>query len=580
LNLSIYNFALIEEIQVGFDAGLNIITGETGAGKSIIINALNMLLGGRASTDYIRSGQQRAIIEASFNIKDNEQAKNKLDDLGVSYDQEDGLVISREITHNGNNRSRLNGRIVTLEMTREVRQYLIEIHGQHEHQLLFQPKEQLDLLDEFVGKSAKRLKNKLRDIYKTLKEKHENFNNLNQNEKERNRRLDLLKFQIDEIQEADLSKGEFEELLNTKKRLSNAEDLIKKVSQVYNQLYESDFQQVSIIDQLNQFLKDLDSLSEIDSKLEVVTESLRDVTYELQDIVYELDDYQENIEFSPQRLDEVERRIQLINKLKRKYGDSIEEIFSYKTKIKAELEELQSSDLRLGELEKEIRQLKKEYLERANKLSDLRQEVANDFEEKVILELQDLSMEKSKFEVSFNSQINNSKEELSLNGITPYGIDQVQFLISPNPGEELKAIAKIASGGELSRTMLALKKIIAEVDQVQTLIFDEVDAGIGGRAANLVANKLAVIAQNRQVISITHLPQIASMADSHYYISKDIETDHAQTKLIQLDEDERIKELSRMLSGSSLTDTTREHALEMIKLAEKKKESICKAKVE
>lgn len=578
-NLSIYNFALIEEIQVEFEAGLNIITGETGAGKSIMVNALKMLLGGRASTDYIRSGRERAIIEANFNIKQNAKVQNKLEELGITYDPKDGLILTREITHNGNNCSRINGRIVNLETTRKISQYLIEIHGQHEQQLLFQSREQLNLLDEFAGEKAQALLEELASIYRQLRDKQKEFDELNQDEKERARRIDLLNFQIDEITEANLTRGEMEELLTEKKKISNAEELIKTTGQIYNRLYESDFQQESIIDQLNQFNKDLSNIGEVDGKLKSIIEALTDITYELQEVAYELEDYQAELEFNPKRLNEIEERLQLINKLKRKYGDSIDEILEYRANIQAELEELQSSEVKLQDLEKEIKELKSKYLKVANQLSKIRHEVAENLQEKIMKELKDLSMEKSRFEINLTSQINES-EELNFNQITAYGIDQVQFLISPNPGEELQPIAKIASGGELSRTMLALKKIIAEVDQVQTLIFDEVDAGIGGRVANLVAEKLAVIAYNRQVICITHLPQIASMADAHYHIAKDTGTDHAKTNLVYLNKEAKIKELSRMLSGNSLTDTTKEHAVEMLELAKEKKESICRTKIE
>ncbi|SJZ85417.1 DNA repair protein RecN [Selenihalanaerobacter shriftii] len=570
LNLSIYNFALIEKLQVGFHAGLNVITGETGAGKSIIIKALEMLLGGRASTEYIRSGQEKAVIEANFSIKDNEKVQNKLKEFGIQYNSVEGIILTREVSHSGNNRSRINGRIVTLDMTRAISQYLIEIHGQHDDQLLFKASNQLMLLDEFAGDKAKGLLEEVGKVYESLKKKKKKFATLNQNEKERARKVDLLKFQIDEIVKAELTKGEMEELLVEKKRLSNAEEMAKVTNQVYNQLYESGFQEMAIVDQLHQFDKDLSTIAELDPKLESIVELLTDATYKLEEVAYELNDYQDGLEFNSQRLNEIEKRIQVINQLKRKYGDNIAEILEYKAEIQAELEELTVSEETLQELEKEIKGLEVKYLEVANQLSNLRKKVAHDFEKKVMSELQDLSMGKSEFEIKLTSKVDNDID-LSLNHITAYGIDNIQFLISPNPGEDLKPLAKIASGGELSRTMLALKKIIAESDQVQTLIFDEVDTGIGGRIANLVGEKLAIIAQSHQVICITHLPQIASMGDTHYYISKDMAANHTKTKLAYLTEEARIKELSRMLGGSSLTDTTREHAHEMIRLARKKK---------
>lgn len=579
LSLSIYDFALIKELQIDFTGNLNIITGETGAGKSIIVKALQMLLGGRASTDYIRSGQKKAVIEANCSIKNNQPVKNKLEQLGIEYDPTEGIILTREITHNGNNCSRINGRIVTLKVTRELSQYLIEIHSQHEHQALFKPKKQLALLDDFGGKEISKLLNKTEMLYQRLKDKKEEYTALNQDEKEKARRIDLLQFQLDEIEEADLTAGEDEELLAEKRRLSNIEKIAEITGKIYAGLYESGFEETVIIDQLNQFVKELNSISDFDDELEAIAEMLKEATYKLQEAAYQLDDYQHQLEFNPQRLNKIEKRLQLINKLKRKYGDNVNEILDYQAEIQSELDDLLTSEARLEELEEEIVKLKEDYFTAASKLSDLRSKAAEDFAEKIISELEDLAMEKSKFEIEVVPMVN-SLQEVELNQITSYGIDQVEFLISPNPGEDLKPLAEIASGGELSRTMLALKKIIAENDEVQTLIFDEVDTGIGGRVADLVAEKLAIIAQNQQVISITHLPQIASMGDMHYHISKNMIDGQTKTEVVQLEGKKRIEELSRMLAGSQLTDATLEHAAEMIKLARKKKETILENKIE
>ncbi|MBM7622772.1 DNA repair protein RecN [Sporohalobacter salinus] len=579
LSLNIYNFALIEELQIDFTSDLNIITGETGAGKSIVVKALEMLLGGRASTDYIRSGQNKAIIEANCSINNNQPVKNKLKQLGIEYDSNESIILTREITHNGNNCSRINGRIVPLKATREVSQHLIEIHSQHEHQALFQTRKQLSLLDDFGGEEIDRLLEKVERLYQQLKEKKEEHSDLNQNEKEKARRIDLLQFQVNEIEEAKLTAGEDEELLAEKKRLSNAEEITKIIRKIYANLYESGFEEVAIIDQLNQFVKELNSINNFDDELKSMTEILTDATYKLQEVAYQLDDYQHQLEFNPQRLNEIEERLQLINKLKRKYGDNVNEILDYQTKIQSELDDLLASETRLEELEKEIAELKKDYFTAASKLSDLRCKVAENFTDRIISELKDLAMEKSKFEIEVIPMID-SIEDMELKQITSYGIDQIEFLISPNPGEDLKPLAKIASGGELSRTMLALKKIIAENDEVQTLIFDEVDTGIGGRVADLVAEKLAIIAKSQQVISITHLPQIASMGDTHYHISKSMTSDQTKTEVMQLKDKERIEELSRMLAGSQLTDATLEHADEMIRIARKKKAAILQDKFE
>lgn len=573
LSLSIHDFALIEELQINFTGDLNIITGETGAGKSIIVKALEMLLGGRASTDYIRSDQKKAVIEANCSIKNNQLVKNKLEKLGIEYNSDEGVILTREITHTGNNCSRINGRIVTLKTTREISQHLIEIHSQHEHQALFKSKKQLSLLDDFGSEEINELLEETQMLYHRLKEKKEEYIALNKIEKEKARRIELLQFQENEIEEAELTAGEDEELLTEKRRLSNTEEIAKTTGGIYSQLYESGFEEMAIIDQLNQFIKELNSISDFDDELGSITEMLTDATYKLQEVAYQLDDYQHQLEFNPQRLNEIEERLQLINKLKRKYGDNANEILDYQAKIQSELDDLLTSEARLEELEEEIAALKKDYFTVATKLSELRCKMAEDFADKIASELKDLAMEKSEFAIEVTSMID-SLQDIDLNQITSYGIDQIEFLISPNSGEDLKPLAKIGSGGELSRTMLALKKLIAEKDEVQTIIFDEVDTGIGGRVADLVAEKLAIIAKNQQVISITHLPQIASMGDAHYHISKSMTAEQTKTEVVRLEGEERIEELSRMLAGSQLTDATLEHADEMIRIARKKKEAI------
>ncbi|MGM0471978.1 MAG: DNA repair protein RecN [Bacillota bacterium] len=580
LGLTIYNFALIKKLQLDLSSGLNIITGETGAGKSIIIKALEMLSGGRASTDYIRSGESKAIIEANYSIKDKQKVQDKLESLGIDYQIAEGIILTREITHNGNNCSRINGRIVPLKDTRAICQDLIEIHSQHEHQSLFQSRKQLALLDEFGGSKLNKVLEQVESSYQQLAAKKEKMAQLSQDEKEQARRIDLLKFQLEEIDEAQLSPGEDKELLAAKKRLGNMEEITQTVGRIYSQLYESSFESEAVVDQLQQFGKELAGISDFDDELEAINDQLQEATYQLQEVAYQLEDYQHSLEFSPQRLNEIEKRLQLINQLKRKYGDNVAEILDYRAQIQSELEDLESRDKQLEELAVEIKQLEEDYLTAADELSRLRQEAAAEFEVKILAELEDLSMEQSKFKIELTPRIDKSDDHLELADLTSYGIDQIEFLIAPNPGEELKPLAKIASGGELSRSMLAIKKVIAESDEVTTMVFDEVDSGIGGRIADLVAEKLAIIAANHQVICITHLPQIASMGDVHYHISKSVNQQRTKTELKRLNQDERINELARMLSGSSLTDATIEHAAEMIKLARKKKEALLDSEAE
>lgn len=561
--LVINNFALIKDVKLELTPGLNILTGETGAGKSIIIKALDMLLGGRASTDFIRFGEEKAIIEGCFDIKDNPLVKDLLKELGIDILEEETLILTREISTSGNNKSRINGRVVTLEMVKELTQYLIDIHGQHEHQSLLNPEDHLRLLDQFGGKELMVLKDRLEEVYSRWQQKKNRLNKISYDEKERERRIDLLEFQINEIEQAELKLEEDEELLDEKKRLSNAEELSRTVNKAYNSLYQSDFEQTAIIDQIKQFSKELDSLVKIDSSLEEIAESLRNINYELEDISFRLSDYNDKIEFNPQRLDIIENRLKLINDLKRKYGDSIEEILDYYQKIDQELAELKNSEVEKGELLAEITKLEEEYLVEAEELSTQRKVIATELEKSIARELMDLSMLQTRFKIDF----------LRKESFTKDGIDKVEFLISPNPGSELLPLIKIASGGELSRIMLALKTITADIDQISTLIFDEIDTGIGGRVGKLVADKLLVLSAKHQLICITHLPQIACMADNHYFIMKKVVNDETETVIHPLNDNGRVRELARMLDGT-LTETTLDHAKELLKSAIEKKERI------
>ena len=559
----IENFALIKEMNLQFSHGLNIFTGETGSGKSTIIKALDMLLGGRASTDFIRHGQEKAVIGACFDISNNREVKNKADELGITLSEDDNLILRREINKSGNNKSRINGQVVTLELTRQLSRSLIDIQGQHEYQSLLSSQEQLELLDEFKGQAIEKLKDNIATIVKELKQKQNKLNSLNQDQKERERRIDLLKFQLNEIEEADLEVGEYEELMAEKKRLDNAEEISKTVSEAYQQIYESDMHQSAILDNLNQLVKDLRNLPVIDEDLKEAVNLIEQVSYDLEEASFQLSDYQSNIEFNEQRLAIIIERLDLINNLKRKYGDTIEEILDYKEEIGQELNELKNSKERKSSLKTDIANLKEEYLGLAEELSQLRKNVAAEIEDKVLEQLNDLSMPEVKFKINFTETDNFSAT----------GKDKVDFLIATNPGSELKKLSKIASGGELSRVMLALKSITADLDELSTLVFDEIDAGIGGRVAKLVAEKLVFLTKNHQILCITHLPQIACMADQHYLIKKEVNDNSAQTIAESLERENQTKELARMLAGN-INATTLGHATELIHQADEKKDAI------
>ncbi|MBM7555246.1 DNA repair protein RecN [Halanaerobacter jeridensis] len=562
-DLVIENFALIKEMNLNFREGLNIFTGETGSGKSTVIKALDMLLGARASTDFIRHGEEKAIIGACFDIKDNQEVKDKADELGISLSEDDNLILRREINKSGNNKSRVNGQVVTLELTRKLSRSLIDIQGQHEYQSLLSSQEQLELLDEFKGAEINDLKEDLAVIAKELKAKQKKLDDLNQDQKERERRIDLLKFQLNEIEEAELEVGEYEELMSEKKRLDNAEEISKTVSEAYQRIYESDMHQSGILDDLNQLLKELRNLPVMDEQLKETLDLLEQVSYDLEEVSFQLNDYQNDIEFNEQRLAVIIERLDLINNLKRKYGDTIEEILEYHQDIKLELDELKNSKERKSQIKSEIADLKEEYFKLAEQLTKIRKNVAANIEEKVLKQLDDLSMPEVKFKIKFTETDNFSAN----------GKDKVDFLIATNPGAELKKLAKIASGGELSRVMLALKSITADLGQLSTLVFDEIDAGIGGRVAKLVAEKLVFLTKSHQVLCITHLPQIACMADQHYLIKKEVNDNSAQTTAEALTTDKQTKELARMLAGN-INTTTLGHATELIHKAAEKKDAI------
>ena len=562
-DLVIENFALIKNIDLEFSQGLNIFTGETGSGKSTIINALDMLLGARASKDYIRHGEEQAVIGACFDIKNNQEVKDKAKELGISLSQDNNLVLRREINRSANNKSRVNGQIVTLELTRKLSRSLIDIQGQHEYQSLLSSQEQLELLDEFKGAEIAEYKDKLASVVEELKAKQNKLDNLTQDQRERERRIDLLKFQLNEIEEADLEIGEDEALGEEKKRLNNAEAISETVNEAYQSIYESDMHQSGLLDELNQLLKELKNLPIIDEDLEDIIDLLEKVSYDLEEVSFQLSDYQNNIEFNEQRLEKIIEKLDLINNLKRKYGDTIKEILTYKSDIEEELDELKNSKELKSELKAEIEKLKAEYFALAEQISQLRKEVAANIEERVLEQLDDLSMSEVKFEINFSET----------NNFSAAGKDKVDFLIATNPGAELKKLAKIASGGELSRVMLALKSITADLDELSTLVFDEIDAGIGGRVAKLVAEKLVFLTKNHQVLCITHLPQITCMADHHYLIKKEISDNSAQTTAQILDKEAQTKELARMLAGN-INETTISHAQELIKQAEEKKDTL------
>lgn len=568
LRLNIENFVLIENINIDFSEGLNVISGETGAGKSIVIDALNLALGGKSSKNYVRTGKDKAVIQAVFDIN-GIQIKELLSEYGIECD-DNILILTREIFGTGRSISRINGRIVQMAFVKKISKLLIDIHGQHEHQSLLYSENHLDMLDLYGNKGIKEIKSKVREKYFELKDIEKKLNSLNNDERERERRIDLLKFQVEEIDSCNLKENEDTEIAKEYELLKNSEQIYTIINNSHDMISTGISDEYSVIGILSNILGDLNKISDFSDELLTFHNELQDIFYRLQDMATDMRHYNENITFDSERLVEIEKRLDTINNLKRKYGNTIEEIFKYRAELAEELEELEDSANRIKILNEQIDVCKKEYLELSNILSLYRKKIAKDFEKKIIKELKDLNFDKAQFKVNI---VPNMDKENNL-VFTRNGIDKIEFLISTNAGEPLKPLSNIASGGEISRIMLAMKVIFAKIDNIPTLIFDEIDTGISGKTANIVGEKLALVSNTHQTICITHLPQIAVMADNHLFIEKTTLKNQTITKINKLNEKERINEISRLIGGNKITDLTMKNAKEMIGLANKTKKNL------
>jgi len=560
LSLSIKNFALIESIDVDFTDGLNIFTGETGAGKSIIIDAVNVLLGGRADKDYIRTGTDSAYIEGSFDIQmANEELYSAIAEIGLM--DSDVLIISREFNQNGKSVSRINGKQYPLNVIKNISSNLLEIVGQNENQSLLNVNNHLKLLDSFGKNQIKQLVKNVQELCSRFEEKNDRFTELHNQEREKARTIDLLEYQLKDIRSANLRIGEDEELEERIKIVKNSKKIFETLKDSYERLYGGT---ASVIDNLGIIMNGLEKIKDFKEFVEFYN-TVSNSYYNLEDTAREIRSYLDTFEYNPDELTWIEERINQINELKRKYGVTIEDILKFKDKIENELLSLKSNTEELSRLGDEIREIQKQYLDNALKLSEMRKKIAKELEIRIKDELKELNMGNCVFKVEFNS---------NMNTISPTGIDRVEFLISTNPGEPLKPLSKVASGGEMSRILLALKVVFADADRIGTLIFDEIDSGISGHAGQAVATKLMALSKRHQIICITHLPQIASMADEHFKIEKMVIKNSTFTKLRKLNLNERITELSRMISGSNITETSIKNSQEMLKIAQSLKDSV------
>lgn len=559
--ITIENFALIDKVRLQFGAGLNVLTGETGAGKSIVIDAVEAVLGGRASADYVRTGCERAVVEAVFDLSGNPERIRALSELGIDLDDDSLLVVRRELARGGRSTVRLNGRSATAGMLREAMTGLIDLHGQHEHQSLLDPNRHLELLDQFGGERILTIRSRVEALHRDLAAVERELRNLVGDEKDRLRREDLLKYQLEELDRAKLRPGEEEDLLAERRILMGAEKLKLAAQKSYAMLYEGDQRQLSVIDLLGRIGAELGDAARIDPSLQPVIELLQTAGYQLEEAVRSLGDYRERIEYDPARLEATEARLDLIAGLKRKYGNTVEEVLAYAETVRSELERLSKAEELAAELMARRKRIGGELARAAARLTEQRKLVGLELARRVEAELAGLGMGKARFEVGI---LTDESREEEWAGIGPDGCDRVEFLLSPNTGEPLKPLTKIVSGGEMSRIMLAIKVVLARVDGVPTLIFDEIDAGISGRAAQAVGEKLALLSAESQVLCVTHLPQIAAMADTHFLITKEEADGRTITRVTGLDEEGRTLEIARMIGGADLTRLTVDHAREML----------------
>jgi DNA repair protein RecN (Recombination protein N) len=569
--LNIKNFAIIEDLHLQFTPGLTIFTGETGAGKSILIDAVEMLLGGRAEATLIRSGSEHASVEGLFSITlpIHNQVASILsrEDL---LDDPNHLTLAREIRLEGRNVARVNGRSVSLSILRELGEALVDIHGQSEHLSLLRPSQHLRLLDDFSGVSSQLTA--YQNLYQRLKNIHKEINSLEEDERESNRRREMLSFQIKEIETAHLHQGEDDELISDRERLSNAESL-STLAQEARLLLDSDSPETSsVIDLLGQVVAKLNNLSRIDISQIEIAARVQTLFDDLADISRNLNQYLDNVEFNPKKLDQVEERLALIHSLKKKYGDTIEMIQKYEQTANSELYRITNAREHIQELVKEQEELQIQLREIGQVLSERRHEQADKLSQAIESELADLHMSDTQFKVDFTYQ-DNPNGLLLKNGrkVAIYydGLEQVEFLIAPNPGEGFKPLAKIASGGETSRLMLALKNVLVSADHVPSLIFDEIDQGIGGRVGGIVGQKLWNLGKQHQVLCVTHLPQLAAYGEQHYHVHKEIQEGRTLTHIERLEGDKRINELAQMLGG--ISSGTLQSARELIQQVEHQK---------
>ena len=549
LEISIKHFAIIEEVSLTFDRGMTILSGETGAGKSIIIDAMNLMLGARATTDVIRHGSNKAEIEGLFSVENGRAVKQLLAEQGIEVGEE--LIIRREILQNGRSVSRINGQLANLSVLKQVGQYLVDIHGQHDQEELMRPNNHIHLLDHFGEDDFWQLKADYQTCFDTYRTLRKQVLEKQKNEQEHKARIEMIAYQIAEIEAADLQVGEDLALYQERDKLLNHKQIADTLTNAYALLDNEDF---SSLNNLRSAMTDLQTLEEYDSEYKELSTNLTESYYILEEVTKRLNDLIDGLDFDGNRLLLLESRLDLLNSITKKYGGTVDDVLDYLSKITDEYNLLTGNSLSADDIEGQLKQLEKKLIGLAGQLSKARHDVAHQLEEEIRQELQDLYMEKAKFQVQFTKAKFNRE-----------GNEQVEFYISTNPGEDFKPLVKVASGGELSRLMLAIKSAFSRKEGKTAIVFDEVDTGVSGRVAQAIAQKIYKIGQHGQVLAISHLPQVIAIADHQFFIEK-ISDEHSTVSRVRLlDKEERVEEIAKMLAGDQVSEAARTQARELLR---------------
>ena len=552
LNVSVKNLALIKESDIYFKDGMNILSGETGAGKSIIIGSINIALGGKVNKEMVRSGEDHAMVELVFKV-DRESTRKKLEDAGVTL--EDGEVIVTRKIVNGRSITKVNGETFPVSALRDITALLIDIDGQHDHQSLLKVDKHIGILDEFAATEISDVKNDVLKAYNAYVDAKNELEMFDMDEEQRIRECEFYNFEINEITDADLTIGEDNDIEESFKKVANMKKILESVSVVHNVMNGDTGE--NVLDMLGRAVSEMASVSDYDDSLKDIYNQLVSIEDLCISVSRDVSGYADSSEFDEERAKKLEERLDLINHLKLKYGNTIEKILEYRDEKQQKLELLENYDIKKKQAQQKLDETEKILDKKCEKLSNLRKKYAVEFEKRVVETLEDLNFLQVKFKVDFKKSGTYSAN----------GNDKAEFMISTNPGEPLMPLAKIASGGELSRIMLGIKTIMAGQDDIDTLIFDEIDTGISGRTAQKVAEQMKLLSKKHQIICITHLPQIAAMADNHLKIEKTSEGNETSTKIYPLDEEKSVEELARMLGGAEITETVMQNAREMKKLA-------------